>query len=476
MIDSVRARLTAWYVGVLAITLILFELGVYAALSEVLHANVDDTLTAAIQVTSTSLSNDIGEGQSRYDAARATVDEISSRQVAVAVFDVTGELMAARDGDDDVRPRLPADQNIPDDEPRLYNVDGEDDDLVRVGIKRVQVQPEAPPFIVHVSTPLELLEDDLEDIRQVLLSSIPVVLLIAGGAGWFMARQSLRPVMLMADRAREIGTTNLDQRLPVTNPRDELGRLANTFNELLARISTAFTQQRQFMADASHELKTPLATIRAATDVTLQQPTRSDAEYRDALRMISDQAQRLSRIVEDMFTLARADAGHLPLRHTSFYLDEVLTDAAAAASMRGAAANVRVAVSGATDVMCVGDEDLIRRLVNNLVDNAMRYSPGGGQVDLTLEHTTDGRARITVADRGPGMPPESLPHIFERFYRADKARSRNASTEGSGVGLGLAISRWIAEAHGGTLTLLQSDARGTTFVAELPCRARSSSV
>ena len=473
MIDTVRARLTAWYVAVLAVTLLLFELGVYAVLSRTLYDTVDETLAASIQTTITSLSNDIGEGQSRSEAARATVDELSTRQVAVAVFDVTGDLMASRDADDDIRPRLPEDAAIPDGEPRVYEVpEDDDDDRVRVAIQRVQVHPDVAPFIVHVSTSLESVEDDLADMRTMLLSSIPLVLLVAGGAGWFMARKGLRPVVLMADRARAIGTTNLDQRLPITNPRDELGRLASTFNELLTRLNTAFTQQRQFMADASHELKTPLATIRAATDVTLQQVTRPETDYRDALNMIGEQAQRLSRIVEDMFTLARADAGHLPLRHTSFYLDELLTDVAAAAAVRGASSNVQVTVSGATDVACVADEELVRRLVTNLVDNALRHSPLGGAVEMRLEQH-GGHALILVADHGPGIPDEARPHIFERFYRADKARSRALGTHGSGAGLGLAIARWVAEAHGGTLTLVRSDSAGSVFAAELPCRAHS---
>ena len=467
MIDTVRGRLTAWYVGILGVTLLVFELAVYAVLSRTLHTGVDDSLASAIAVTSTSLSNDLSEGQSRAEAARATVDELSSRQVAVAVFDVGGELMASRDADDDIQPRLPTDGDVPDSSPRLYDVVA-DDDRVRVGIQRVRVGADPRPFVVHVSTALEPLEDELEDIRAVLLSSIPIVLLVAGGAGWFMVRTSLRPVVMMADRARVIGATSLDQRLPVSNPRDELGRLASTFNELLTRISTAFTQQRQFMADASHELKTPLATIRAATDVTLQQPVRTEPEYRDALRMIQDQTQRLSRIVEDMFTLAHADAGHLPLRRTSLYLDELLTDVAAAASLRGASSSIRVVVSGETDVACVGDEDLIRRLVTNLVDNAMKYSPPATVVDVLLERR-DGRARISVTDRGAGVPLEAQPHIFERFYRADRSRARSAPADGSGAGLGLAIARWVAEAHGGTLELVRSDANGTTFAAELPC-------
>jgi two-component system, OmpR family, sensor kinase len=474
MLDTLRTRLTAWYVAVLAVTLILFELAVYAALSRSLNDGVDEALTSSIEITTTSLSNDIGEGQSRRDAARATVDELSSRQVAVAVFDGNGQLLAAREGDDELRPYLPGDCEIPDEAPRLYDVAVDDDDQVRVGLKRVRVGSDIAPFIVHVSTPLEPIEDDLEYMRTMLLSSIPLVLLVAGGAGWFMAHKALEPMMLMAERARAIGATNLDQRLPITNPRDELGRLANTFNELLSRISTAFTQQRQFMADASHELKTPLATIRAATDVTLQQSTRREDEYRDALKMIDDQAQRLSRIVEDMFTLARADAGHLPLRYSSFYLDELLTNVAAAAAVRARRSQIQVEVTGATDVACVGDEDLIRRLVGNLVDNAVRYSPAGATVTITLARERE-RARIEVADQGSGIPEEAWPHIFERFYRADVARPR-ATGSASGAGLGLAIARWIAEAHDGTLTLASSSPDGSVFAAELPCRGRSSSV
>jgi heavy metal sensor kinase len=475
MIDSVRARLTAWYVGVLAVTLVLFELAVYAALSRTLLENVDAALSASIRTVATSLSNDIGEGQSRVEAARATVDELSSRQVAVAVFDTSGELIASR-LDDDMEPRLPQ-EGVPDGEPLLFDISEEpgDDDFIRAAVLRVRVHPATAPFIVHVSTRLDPLEDDLEDIRTVLLSAIPAVLFVAGAAGWFMARKSLRPVLVMAERARAIGATNLDERLPVSNPRDELGRLAATFNELLTRLSAAFTQQRQFMADASHELKTPLATIRAAASVTLQQAQRTESEYRDALGMIDDQSARLTRIVEDMFTLARADAGHLPLRPGSFYLDELLNDIAAAARIRAADAGIPVVVSGATEVPCTADEELIRRLVTNLVDNGLKYSPPGQPVQIALEQTA-GCARISVTNQGPPISPDAQAHLFERFFRGDTARVHGETMSGSGAGLGLAIARWIAHAHGGTLVLVRSDELGTTFAAEVPCHRGSSNV
>lgn len=465
MIETIRGRLTAWYVAVLALTLVAFELAVYAVLARTLHQRIDESLLAAIDTTTISLSNDLAEGQSRNGAARATVDELSTRQIAVAVFDRDGLLMAAPEGMDDTPRTIDAD-HAAGEEPQSFD-SGSGDDRVRVAVKRVSLAQDPTPFIVHVSTPLEPLDDELEDIRAALLSSIPVVLLVAGAGGWFLARKGLQPVGDMADRARQIGASNLDLRLPVGSGRDELARLAGAFNELLERVGAAFAQQRQFMADASHELKTPLATIRAATSVTLQRTTRDEAEYRDAMRIIDEQAVRLSRLVDDMFTLALADADHWPVNRTSFYLDELLQAVAAAATLRGGATHRRIDVTGLTDVTCVADEDLIRRLVGNLVDNAIKYSPPGTPVVISLERAA-AMLRITVTDQGPGIDRAAQPHVFERFFRAEKSRARSNTTL-TGGGLGLAIALWIARAHGGNLELVKSDATGSTFAAELPC-------
>lgn len=266
-----------------------------------------------------------------------------------------------------------------------------------------------------------------------------------------------------------MGAASLGGSLPVANPRDELGRLAAAFNELLSRLNAVFIQQRQFMADASHELRTPLSAVRAAADVTLQRPHREEAEYREALGLVGDHARRLTRIVEDMFTLARADAGYQPLRPTRFYLDELLADVARAARLVAAPHGVTLEVTAPAESRVVADEDLLRRLVLNLIDNAVKHSPDGGavRVDLSrLAHTY----RLTVSDQGPGIPAESQSRVFERFYRVDEARSRAVSGEqGAGAGLGLSIARWVAEAHAGTLELVRSDpAAGTVFAATLP--------
>jgi heavy metal sensor kinase len=306
-------------------------------------------------------------------------------------------------------------------------------------------------------------------VRDLLYIAVPVALLFSGLGGWFLARRSLAPAVEMAERARRIGAENLEQRLPVANPRDEIGRLAATFNELLGRLDESFSYQRRFMADASHELRTPLSVIRTATGVTLEREGRAEGEYQDALKIIDEQARRLTHIVEDMFTLARADVGQPGLNMCDFYLDELVTEVARAAEVLASRRGVRIEVAHAPETLFHGDEGLLRQMLLNLVDNAVKHTPPGGSVRIALA-LADHRCAITVADTGTGIPAAAQQHIFERFFRADKARSRveAVGSESSGAGLGLSISQRIAEAHGGRVELRHSDVTGSTFVATLP--------
>ena len=278
----------------------------------------------------------------------------------------------------------------------------------------------------------------------------------------------------MSRQARLISAQALGVRLPVANPADELGGLAQTFNDLLQRLEDSFATQRQFMADASHELRTPIATSRTAVSVTLKRPHRNEAEYRDALRIVEEQTTRLTRIVDDMLTLARADAGEYPLRVISFYLDELVQDVARGARVL-ARAGTRIEASAPVETPFSGDEDLLRRMLLNLVDNALQHVPPDGDIRIALEQAGD-EVRIRVSDNGPGIPFEAQPHIFERFYRADRARTRRNAAEGADAGLGLAISKWIAAAHHGRLELVRSDSTGTVFQAVFPFTSRSSSL
>jgi signal transduction histidine kinase len=424
MFDGLRWRLTAWYVGVLAIALAGFAGGAYALLARTLLAGADAGLLAFVSTAVTSLEHDAAEGQTPADAARSTVTELSQGHQRLALYDGEGRLLArspAKHPIDAVALRAAAAAE----EPVLVTVaeEKDDDDRHRAALRRVRM-PDGTTYVVVASLSLEDADDELEALRRTLLRAVPIALAVAGLGGYLLARQSLRP------------------------------------------LAQAFRLQRRFMSDASHELRTPLATIQTAALVSLQNDARPAGEYRQALEIVAGQSRRLTRIVDDMFTLAHGDGREPALRRTRFYLDELLTDVAQAASVLASARGVTVDAHLPADAEFTGDEDLVRRLATNLVDNAVRHSPAGAPVRLELARE-GGSYRITVSDRGPGVPESARARIFDRFFRVDDGRAR-AAGEGTGAGLGLAIARYIAEAHGGQLDLVRSGPEGASFAAVLP--------
>jgi heavy metal sensor kinase len=464
-IDSVRARLTLFWVAVLAAALVAVGGLIYVLLARALYSRIDENLRAVVQIATTSLTNDLAEGQDYADAARSTAAELSSSQQMLAIYDTNGRLLAEGGRDDDLEITLPNVTAVPTQEVVLLTVieAEDDDDRHRLAIRRVSIPPADAPYLLVVGSSLEPTDEELESLRKVLGYIIPIALMLAGAGGWFLARQSLAPVATMADRARKIGVEDLSARLPVANPRDELGRLAETFNDLLTRLETSLVQQRQFMADASHELRTPVTTSRTAAAVALQQSHRNEEEYRETLAIIEQQTIRLSRIVEDMFTLARADAGSYPVRRTLMYLDEVVDDAVRAARVLADTKQVSIELATIQSASFTGDEELVRRLIGNLLDNAVRYTRPRSAVHVNLVHEFN-RYILSVTDAGEGIAPDAQSHIFERFFRGDVART---SSDG-GAGLGLALARWIARAHEGDVTVVRSSHEGTTFAAVLP--------
>jgi two-component system OmpR family sensor kinase len=322
-------------------------------------------------------------------------------------------------------------------------------------------------YTAVITQSLSEVNELLEQAQAAALVSVPVLLLLAIAGGYLLARRGLAPVAAMNEQAQRIDARNLHERLAVADPRDELGQLATTFNALLERVDRAFEQQRRFTADASHELRTPVAIVRGEADVALSSGRRTVEEYREALRIVRDGSERLSRIVNDLFLLARADAGQIPIRAAPLYLDELLAEVARSVRSLAQRAGIDIRVTAPEEIAYVGDEELLRRLLLNLLDNAIKYSTRPGVVALTLESAAGWR-RVTVTDSGAGIPPEAQPHVFERFYRGDMARSVAESAQGGGAGLGLSIARWIAERHGGGLTLVESSPNGTTFELVLP--------
>ena len=468
MIESLRARLTVWYVTVLGAALVVVCVVTYFLLARTLYKRIDVNLAVVTDIAVTSLTHDLAEGQGVPDAARSTVTELFSDQATLAIYDGRGQLLAEAGRDDDLHVSLPALDAIPLHSSRFQTVTEMDDadDRHRLAVRRAYIGPSRTEYIILVGSDLERTDEELASLRTILLYVVPVSLVIAAIGGWFLARHSLAPVMSMAERARRIGVENLGGRLPVANPRDELGRLASTFNELLERLAASFSQQRHFMADASHELRTPVATTRTAAAVALQQPHRAETEYREALQIIERQTGRLGRVVEDMFLLARADAGNYPVQRAALYLEEIVDETVRASRVLARARGVTIACDGLESAPFEGDEDLLRRIIRNLVDNAVRYAPAESTVSVTLAEKLGGYV-ITVSDNGPGIPADARARVFERFFRVDVARSRS-ETDSGGAGLGLSIARWAAQQHSGDVSLVESTGRLTTFRVDLP--------
>ncbi len=318
------------------------------------------------------------------------------------------------------------------------------------------------PMVVQVAAPLAPVDHELGELLAVLLLAGPLTLAGTLGGGYLLARTALAPVDRMAAAADQITATRLDRRLEAPNPDDELGRLARTLNGMIARLERSFGEIRRFTADAAHELRTPLAVMRNAAEVVLR-ASRDPEQYRRVLEEMLEEIERLTRLVEQLLFLCRGDAGLVPSSgrpvRLGALIEEVAEHMRAVAEARGLA----LTVTGAAPCPVRGDEDQLRRLLFNLLDNAIKYTPSGGTIAVRVT-CPDGRTQVEVADTGIGIAPEHLEHLFERFYRVDPARGR----ESDGTGLGLAICRSIAEAHGGTIAVESAVGRGTRVTLTLP--------
>jgi len=472
--QSLRARLTLWYTLVLGAPLVAFAGASFLVLDRALLLRADGFLDETLGAFTTELQSEQQE-ESTVDAAiQASLHDVQFRDVRLGVFDSSGTLVASGTVDTSAGYAARHPVNLQQVGVELHKQVADARHVFYVGTGERAYRVAAEPsiifgkrFLVAAAYPLHGNSETMEAVGTTYAIAIPLMLLIAALGGYFLASRSLAPVATMSARAAEISSSNLNERLPVGNRNDELSALASVVNSLLERLEKAFAQQRRFMADASHELRTPVAVLRTEADVTLSRPVRTEAEYRESVAVMRDSARRLGRIVDDLFLLARADAGHLPIRRGPVYLEEIVDDAARAVRALAHERDVRIEVTPLQDSPFSGDADLLGRLMLNLLDNAIKHSPPGGVVTLSLSRV--GREYwIGVADQGSGIPADAREQIFERFFRADKTRSRDGSVDTSGAGLGLAIARWIAEAHGGRLELVRSSASGSEFQVALP--------
>ena len=325
---------------------------------------------------------------------------------------------------------------------------------VRVGGQRV---------LVVVGTASEVSDAAVDRVETALVVGGPPAVLLAGAGAWLLAGAALRPVERMRRQASDISDKDTDRRLAVPSTRDEIAALGATINDLLARMQEALERERSFVADAGHELRTPLAILRAELELAAR-PGRSRDELVDAVSHAGVETDRLIRLAEDLLLLARADNAQPFLRPVPLVLPELLGAAARGAEARAAARGVTVAVHTPAELTVVADPDRLRQAVDNLLDNATRHAPSGSVVEITATANGTGMIVVEVADRGPGFPVEFLPDAFERFHRADAARTR----DGGGTGLGLSIVQAITEAHGGHASVGNRPGGGATVTLELP--------
>ena len=314
--------------------------------------------------------------------------------------------------------------------------------------------------LVQVAMPLESADMARSRFLLILLGLIPLALGGAGMGGWFLARRALAPVDAMVDTARSIEAEDLSRRIEAADSTDELGRLAAVLNAMLERLERAFTAVKHFSADAAHELRTPLTILKGELEVALRSPPTPE-EYRSVLVSCLEEVDRLSTLVTDLLFLARSDSGSMSIARTPVDLAAVLRDVCAALGALAEATHITFTHDAPTKLWTRGSEAMLFRLLFNLGENAIKYTPEGGAVTLTLEpHGT--QASLSVRDTGAGIAAEEQPHIFDRFYRADPARSRG------GTGLGLALARSIVLAHGGQINVESRVGHGSCFTVRLP--------
>lgn len=461
---SIRARLTLWYTSLLTVTFLVLGGVAYGLLMYSLAHDVD----VALHSVARALAEQTKRGASGL--IPADIDAVFRRFFGVSPWDRYFEMRDSFGHHDPRWPRqrsgkLPLSQEARENAeaglPTLETIEGMGEYPVRV-LTRPVIQAGRVISLAQVGMSLESLYETRRRFILIMAGLLPLGILLAGGGGWFLARRALAPVDRMSEAARRISAEHLTERLEGTGAGDELDRLATTLNAMLGRLDMAFRQIRQFSADASHELQTPLTILKGELEVALRTP-RSPEAYQDHLRSALEEVDRIARLVDGLLLLARADAGVLRMDRRPLDLAVLVRDIYDQTGILADKQNIMLDLGPVASVVIQGDHDRLRRLVLNLVDNGIKYTPAGGRVTISLQRNGPW-ASLRVSDTGIGLTPEEEERVFQRFYRATDARAR--SQEGSGLGLCIAIS--IAEAHGGKIQVESDPKRGSTFTVLLP--------
>jgi heavy metal sensor kinase len=458
---TIRTRLTFLYASLLAIAMILFSAATLSVLNWTMRRQVDNSLLKAATDIYKETLWDSADNQVLSDLAMMQINSLDASGLYVQVWR------------HDKRTGVPV-------------LHGESWSMLGIGyggaldpnaightepvrrdvmVNGTHMRVVTIPLVIdgelngsiQAGQSLRIVDAAIDRLLKIMLIGGALTLLASLLIGDYLTQRALRPIDTIAHTAQQITRADdLSRRIPYDGPPDELGLLTQTFNETLERLERLFNAQRRFVADVSHEMRTPLTTIRGNVDLM-----RRFGHDQEAMDAIESEAKRMSRLVEDLLLLAKADAGRLPLDKARIELDTLLLEIYNQAHLLNQ--HVTVNLGEIEQAQVIGDADRLKQLLLNLVTNALKYTPAGGQVTLSMGRQ-DQQVWVSVADTGIGIPAKDLPHIFDRFYRVDKARSRMAG----GTGLGLSIARWIADAHGGQLSVVSEESKGSTFTITLP--------
>jgi len=452
---SIRLKLTAWYIAILLACLSIFSVAAFFAMKKGIETSVDENLEGQVAGIEELMGRVLNEEPTRLRDELREHAELREQADFSQVCDEGSHWV--------YRSRLMASHDVPVPASASYSAYN----LVAGGLPlRVMVREMnagGDRYRIQVAAPMDDFYDAMDRFKWVVLLLSPLVLILATGGGYWLSRRALAPVDQITRAAQEINSNNLAKRLDVPRSGDELQRLSLTLNSMLERLEASFNRITQFTADASHELRTPLALMRTTTEVSLR-TSQTVADYREAQQEVLAELEKTSSLVEKLMLLARADAGVETLQHTRVNVAECLRDACKDGRVLADAKHLTFAEDiDSSELLVEGDSHALHRLFLILIDNAVKYTPSGGSVTVGLTRSDDSAA-AEFRDTGIGISADDLPNIFERFYRADKARSR----EFGGVGLGLSIARWVAEAHRGSIEVQSSPSTGSVFRIKLP--------
>jgi len=453
-----RVRLTGWYVLVLSIVFGAFSLLAFLEVRGSIHSAVDEGLRDRAAEIQELLEQHLPGEQVKHELMEGS--RVRGEDDILQLAEIHGQWSYSSASAIRYGLTFPIPKKSHDDKFKFSTIYSKG---MPLRILTGQIHATDQVYDIQIAAPMDDFYDAVNRFRLVLLFSVPVLLLVASTGGYWLSKKAVAPVGEIARAAHLISEHELSRRLPILQTGDELQSLSETLNEMFGRLERAFKRVTQFTADASHELRTPVALMRTRTEVALRKQ-RSDADYRETLLRVHEELERTSALIENLMTLARADSGSELLQVSPTNLNELLLEISETARLLVEGKSIQYDQRLPEAPLCVsGNAPSLRRLFLILIDNAVKYTSREGHISVVL-NASDGAAVTEIRDSGVGISPTALPHIFERFYRADESRSR----ESGGTGLGLAIAKWIVEAHQGRISVTSKVGEGSVFRVEIP--------